>query len=381
MRILILSCSIGGGHDACARAVSDEMTERGNECVTRDALRFVFRGLPAVFSRSHVWVYRHTPALFGKVYRFGETHPASFRQGTLFRRLFRRGTKKLGVYLREGGFDTVICTHVFPAMMVSDALRAFPDGVKKPQTCFIATDYTGSPGLAESDLDRYFIPDRALEHFFTVGEITPDRMYPSGIPVRRAFYRHTPTETAKERAGLPRDCRHMVMMCGSMGCGPMYGLTVRLSGELRENELLTVVCGTNKQLYRRLQRRFYDAKNVHVRSYVKDMALLMDSADLYLTKPGGISVTEAASMRLPMVFIDAVAGCEEYNKDFFLRTGGAVTGQTPKEIARTSLRLLSDKDALEKMGDALDAAVPHNAAANILSEMSEAEEEKEEDLA
>ena len=63
-------------------------------------------------------------------------------------------------------------------------------------------------------------------------------------------------------------------------------------------------------------------------------------------------------------------------------TGGAVTGQTPKEIARTSLRLLSDKDALEKMGDALDAAVPHNAAANILSEMSEAEEEeKEEDLA
>ena len=49
---------------------------------------------------------------------------------------------------------------------------------------------------------------------------------------------------------------------------------------------------------------------------------------------------------------------------------------------RTSLRLLSDKDALEKMGDALDAAVPHNAAANILSEMSEAEEEeKEEDLA
>lgn len=170
-------------------------------------------------------------------------------------------------------------------------------------------------------------------------------------------------------------------MCGSMGCGPIMSIARRIGRNLPDDQDLTIVCGTNKQLYRRLQRRFYDAKNVHVRSYVKDMALLMDSADLYLTKPGGISVTEAASMRLPMVFIDAVAGCEEYNKDFFLRTGGAVTGQTPKEIARTSLRLLSDKDALEKMGDALDAAVPHNAAANILSEMSEAEEEKEEDLA
>ena len=68
-------------------------------------------------------------------------------------------------------------------------------------------------------------------------------------------------------------------------------------------------------------------------------------------------------------------GCEEYNKDFFLRTGGAVTGQTPREIARTSLKLLSNEPALKKMGDALGAAVPQNAAANILSEMSAAEEE------
>lgn len=352
MRILILSCSIGGGHDACARAVSDEMTERGNECVTRDALRFVFRGLPTVFSRSHVWVYRHTPALFGKVYRFGETHPASFRQGTLFRRLFRRGTKKLGAYLREGGFDTVICTHVFPAMMVSDALRAFPDGVKKPQTCFIATDYTGSPGLAESDLDRYFIPDRALEHFFTVGEITPDRMYPSGIPVRRAFYRHTPTETAKERAGLPRDCRHMVMMCGSMGCGPMYGLTVRLSGELRENELLTVVCGTNKQLYRRLQAKCSGNPRVRILSYVKDVAALLDSADLYLTKPGGISVTEAAEKHLPMILIDTVAGCEDYNLQFFVGLGAAKQAGNERQTCELCLSTLRSDDTLREMSGA-----------------------------
>lgn len=85
-------------------------------------------------------------------------------------------------------------------------------------------------------------------------------------------------------------------MCGSMGCGPIMSIARRIGRDLPDDQDLTIVCGTNKQLYRRLQRRFYDVKNVHVRSYVKDMALLMDSADLYLTKPGGISVTEAASM-------------------------------------------------------------------------------------
>ena len=163
-------------------------------------------------------------------------------------------------------------------------------------------------------------------------------------------------------------------MCGSMGCGPIMSIARRIGRNLPDNQDLTIVCGTNERLYDRLSRRFYGAKNVHILSYVKDMALLMDSADLYLTKPGGISVTEAASMRLPMVFIDAVSGCEEYNKDFFLRTGGAATGKTPAEIARVSLKLLSDENTLEKMGDALDTAVPHDAAASILSEMSEAEE-------
>ena len=36
-----------------------------------------------------------------------------------------------------------------------------------------------------------------------------------------------------------------------------------------------------------------------------------------------------------------------------------------------SLKLLGDESTLEKMGDALDTAVPHDAAAHILSEMSE----------
>lgn len=354
MRVLILSCSIGGGHNACARAVSDELTDRGAECVTRDALQFVYRGLPKAFSRSHVWVYRHTPAVFGKVYRFGETHPASFRPGTLFRRLFRRGTKRLGAYLREGGFDTIVCTHVFPAMMVSDVLRTYPEGSVKPQTCFVATDYTGSPGLAESDMDFYFIPDRALEHFFEVGNITKDRMQASGIPVRRAFYKRTPLPTAKERAGLPRDCRHLVMMCGSMGCGPMYGLTIRLAQELQGDELLTVVCGTNKSLYRRLCRRTAGNPHVRILSYVKDVSGLLDSADLYLTKPGGISVTEAAEKRVPMVLIDTVAGCEDYNLHFFVGLGAARTAPTESETCGVCLQILRSDAERNAMAAAYD---------------------------
>ena len=345
---------------------------------TEDALRFISPEVSRFISNWHVRIYRHAPGLFRVGYRAAEDHPAQFHEGSALYRYLTQGAEKLCGFIAGSGYDTVICTHTFAALMVSEVVKTHLPNLK---TCFIATDYTCSPSVKDSSLDRYFIPASSLSGDFLGGGVTSERLRACGIPVRQMFRSSVRKEDAKRAFGIPADHKHLVMMCGSMGCGPIMSIARRIGRDLPDDQDLTIVCGTNKQLYRRLQRRFYDAKNVHVRSYVKDMALLMDSADLYLTKPGGISVTEAASMRLPMVFIDAVAGCEEYNKDFFLRTGGAVTGQTPKEIARTSLRLLSDKDALEKMGDALDAAVPHNAAANILSEMSEAEEEKEEDLA
>ena len=337
MKVLILSCNTGEGHNSCAAALEEECRNQNIPCDTEDALRFISPEVSRFISNWHVRIYRHAPGLFRVGYRAAEDHPAQFHEGSALYRYLTQGAEKLCGFIAGSGYDTVICTHTFAALMVSEVVKTHLPNLK---TCFIATDYTCSPSVKDSSLDRYFIPASSLSGDFLGGVVTS----------------------------------------GSMGCGPIMSIARRIGRDLPDDQDLTIVCGTNKQLYRRLQRRFYDVKNVHVRSYVKDMALLMDSADLYLTKPGGISVTEAASMRLPMVFIDAV--CEEYNKDFFLRTGGAVTGQTPKEIARTSLRLLSDEHTLEKMGDALDAAVPHNAAANILSEMSEAEEEeKEEDLA
>ena len=43
---------------------------------------------------------------------------------------------------------------------------------------------------------------------------------------------------------------------------------------------------------------------------------MMDSADLFLTKPGGISTTEAMVKGLPMVLVNVVGGCETPNLEF-----------------------------------------------------------------
>ena len=134
---------------------------------------------------------------------------------------------------------------------------------------------------------------------------------------------------------------------------------------------LTVVCGANEKLHRHLASRYAGQANIHILGFEKNVSLLLDSADLYLTKPGGISVTEAAAKALPMVLIDAIAAVEEYNLDFFTKAGAAVTAATPEELAACCLELLAQPERRAEMSAAIADAVPLNAAETIHETMCE----------
>lgn len=149
-----------------------------------------------------------------------------------------------------------------------------------------------------------------------------------------------------------------------MGCGPIEKLTGLLAEHLGKDLDLTVVCGTNDRLKSALEQKYGRCEHLHLCGYVQDMSALLDSADLYLylTKPGGLSVTEAASKRLPMVLIDAVAGCETYNSTFYQSLGCAAAARNAKDIAVLCLALLQNEDAYQRMTAAYTAHPLQNAA-------------------
>ena len=83
-----------------------------------------------------------------------------------------------------------------------------------------------------------------------------------------------------------------------------------------------------------MTRRFRGNPSVHIRGFEKEMSLFLDSANLCLTKPGGVCITEAATKGVPMMFVFTVAGCEDHNRRFFLQNGLAEACADPAQIAR-----------------------------------------------
>lgn len=367
MKTLILSCNTGQGHNSCARALREVYQAHGDVCEIKDALAYVATWVSKCISNGHVYIYRHFPGAFRVGYTCSEKHPALFDRHSGVYRLLALGAERLYADIQADHYDSVLCTHVFSAMMMTELLRRHP--LTLP-TGFVATDYTCSPGVADTALQQYFIPHHSLCSEFAAHGLPAGRLVGSGIPIRQDMYIHTPADEAKQAVGIDPTHRHLLIMCGSMGCGPLVDITGQLAAALPPQCDVTVICGNNETLRAQLNKIYAHHPAIHIRGYVSDMPHLMDSADLYLTKPGGISVTEAAAKRLPMVFIDAVAGCEEYNMHFFLRTGGAVSGRTAEDVASRCLTLLRHPDELAHMKAALCRLDLPNGAQTIYTHMT-----------
>ena len=338
MKFLILTCNTGGGHHTAAAAISEYFTAQGHTCVTMDCLDFLSPTKAKLISEGHVFLYRNAPKLFGMGYRFEEEHTPKFilKQCEAYADDFYQTVQTVQC-------DAVIHVHIFCALIMTAAKQRHPLNLPG---FYVATDYGPPPGTGFVDLDAVFLPHRSLLPAFAQTGLPEEKLVPSGIPVRHAFCTGIPKNEARQRLGLPLSGKLVLLTCGSMGAGPMEELAVLLDQDLPANATLAVICGTNEKLQQSLERARL-SNRIRIYGYVQDMSFYMDAADLILTKAGGLATTEALMKRLPLVYINAVPGCETRNLEFMVRNNYAVTAETPKELSLLVRSLLQDDQELQ----------------------------------
>ncbi len=361
MKCLILSCNTGEGHNSAAKAIKEYFELMGDSCDIVDSLVFLSNEASKIISKGHIFVYRNLPKLFGATYRFEENHPPKQGEDSVIYDIVSNGCYKLRKYLENNRYDAIISVHIFSSMMVT---RLKKQGKINLPVYFVATDYTCSPGACECDADLYFIPHEDLTDEFVRCGLSREKLVPSGIPVSQSFYKKTPKSDAKRALKFKEDERIILLACGSMGCGPIKELCEDLPKILAENVRLVVICGNNRRLYNSLYNKGLD-ENVTVIGYTTRMSYYVDSADLLLIKPGGLSSTEGATKHKPLVFIDAVPGCETRNLEFFVSHGFACFAPTADELILLVNGLISSPDKLSGMSRKLADNFSKNSAKTI----------------
>lgn len=187
----------------------------------------------------------------------------------------------------------------------------------------------------------------------------------TGIPCNPRFRERISTQEARQRLHFRGDIPLILVMGGGLGCGPFPSLVKELSHMDRSTQI-QVLTGKNEKLYQDLSRRFY-AGRVRVDSYREDVSLLMDAADLLVTKPGGLSVTEAMVKQVPMLLFEAFPGQEIANQKYLVRQGVALHAR-PETVGRLAKHLLTHPEQRKEMAKRLGVLARPNAARRIVKE-------------
>ena len=204
----------------------------------------------------------------------------------------------------------------------------------------IATDYTCIPFWEETNLDYYFIPHKDLMNEFISKGIPKNKLIPTGIPVSSKFNKKLTKFDACKLLSLDPAVKRILIMTGSMGYGDVIS-TLRCLVRSTTSEDILVLTGHNNDLFADIKHRFKRYPRVKAVPFTADVNLYMDASDITLTKPGGLTSTEAAVKNVPLIHTSPIPGCETRKEAFFHDRGMSICADTPKAITKKVLKLLN----------------------------------------
>ncbi len=360
MDALILSCGTGGGHNSACAAIAQELSRRGHGAKTLNPYTLKSDLTASTVNSAYNVLAQRVPSAFGMAYHLGNAYRRLPVSSPVYR-INKRMMPFLEQYLEENRFDAVVTTHLFPAEILTGMKRV---GKAVPKTYFIATDYVCIPFTEETDCDYYIIPAKELTEDFVGRGIPRERILPLGIPVLHEFSEKEDPFVIRQRLGLEPDRKYIFVAGGSIGAGQIEQVVaVLLDHYEREEAALIVVCGNNRPLYENLERNF--GRQCTVLKYTSRMADYIKACDLFISKPGGLSSTEAAVAGAALIHITPIPGCETLNMQFFAKNGMCIPVTAPKKQLTDACDRLLDEDLRKSMRASQQRIIPGNAASAI----------------
>jgi processive 1,2-diacylglycerol beta-glucosyltransferase len=354
--LLVLSARAGTGHLQAARTIRDALDREipGARVEHVDVLDMAPSWVGRAYADGFELLASRVPWVWGGIYRTtdGPREGVSSWWTLTERLLFRKFRPRV----MERDWDLCIATHFLP--------------------CQLAAARTGGPPfwLAVTDftLHRYWVQP-AVSHYFLppggIGESLESRVHGAstevtGIPVAPGFT--APPSRSEARRVLDLDPRRptVLVMSGGLGLGIEERVRSALDATGAQVQLLAV-CGHNQQARKALSRVDPMGKRLRVLGYVRDVPTLMAASDLVVTKPGGLTISEALAVGRPLLLTRALPGHEAGNARRIAELGAAAVSETPSELGGVLRSLLSRPERLRSLASAARELGRPDAAARV----------------
>ena len=322
MNVLIISASMGAGHDGAARELRRRLEASGHQVALHDLLRAFPAGTGTGLRWSYQWQLRLAPWSYEASYRMWYRRPQlADLLSSLLDVVVGRGIRGL---VAASEPDVVVSTYPLSSLVLGrDRLRG---RLRVPAATFV-TDFAVHPLWVHRGIDLHLCvhPQAAADAAARSGgaAVAPGPLVPesftSALPDR---------VRARAALGLAGDDRIVLLVAGSWGVGDIEGTFADVVATGRYTPL--AVCGRNEGLCRRLKA----AGGGRVLGWTDEMPVLMAAADALVQNAGGLSCMEAFAAGLPVVSYRPIAGHGRGNAEDMERAGVAAYVRRGEELGR-----------------------------------------------
>lgn len=332
MKVLILSGRFGMGHNSAAKALLEELQKIESDATVDivDLIEYMMPSASELIYKGFTKVVDKYPEIYNMLYKLSEKIAIDVKlPGS-------KTNKKMRALLDSYQPDIIISTIPVCASTISAYKQN--QNIEIPLiTCI--TDISLHTEWIAPNTDIYLVPTGKIKENLVENGIQSNRIFVVGIPVKQAFKK-------LENHRQDQENKNILIMGGGLGILPNLD-TIMKELEKMPNLSTTIITGTNKEAFNKLQGKY---KNAEIVGFTDKVNEYMAKADFMISKAGGITLFESIYSETPLFVIKPFLSQEINNAKFIEENRiGDVIWEEREDLVDSIIDLVHNESKLNTM--------------------------------
>lgn len=337
MKILILYAKYGGGHLSAATSIKEviEKNYKEYEVEMIDCMEYLNKTINYLTIKSYEGMAKRLPKAWGKVYKLSRKGIVAGISNGVNKML----AGKLGKLILEINPSLIISTHPFSNQMCG--LLKKRKKIDMPITSILTDFKYHEQWLVNHEyIDKFFVSNEEMRQDLIKYGISENKVFAKGMPISERFKEKINKNKILSEFNLKCDIKTILFFAGGrMGLGgkSIFKYMQELFN-LQEKMQIIAISGKNKKTYKKFIQITKGRENIKVLEFTNKVPELMSIADVVITKPGGITSSEALASGVPIIAINPIPGQEEENAEFLEQAGVAIWVKKRTKSSKSNCR-------------------------------------------
>ncbi len=332
---LIISASMGAGHDGAARELARRLESKGHSAEIIDFLECT-KGVGGLIKRIYQYQLEVAPWSYELLYKVFFKLPSLY--GPLVWLATFLSSFRVRKAIERTGCSCVITTYPLASLVLGKERSR--GRISVPTATFV-TDFAVHPLWVHPGIDLTMCvhPQAALQAqratgntSFATGPMVPERFFKmfESRQTDDRYQTKTHQELLRRKFSIPKDAKAILVVAGSWGVGELH----QTYNDLQDigGYFPVFVCGSNEKLQQELQ--VVVGGNGLVLGWTNNIHQLMGACDILLQNAGGLTCMEAFAAGLPVVTYRPIPGHGVENAIEMLRAGVAKFARSKESLEK-----------------------------------------------